>query len=265
MTSAAINEKGACAPFAPAALYIGKVQHVRLRPRQHRFTYRIFMMLLDLDRLDAAGSICRYFSVGGFNALSFVEGDHLPSRLSENLGLSERARALFAENGIDAEASRIMLLCLPRVLGYAFNPISVFYAIDESGLLQGLIYEVRNTFGGRHVYVVASTNEREAVQRHVVKKRFHVSPFLPMDLEYRFNVRIPHETAIFRIMEHDEEGPILSTGFAGNSMNLTNLNALRVFFGLPLMTLKVILGIHFEAIRLYIKGLRVYGNPEGSR
>lgn len=218
------------------------------------------MMLLDLDRLDAAGRISRYFSLGRFNLLSFVEGDHLPSPLEPNARLAERARALFAESGIDVKSCRVMLLCLPRVLGYAFNPISVFYLIDESGALRGLIYEVRNTFGGRHVYV-ASASDFEAVQRHALKKQFHVSPFLPMDLEYRFSVGTPGLTLKFRILEHDAEGPILSTGFAGNWTKLTNPNALRVFFQLPMMTLKVILGIHFEALRLYMKGLRVYSNP----
>jgi DUF1365 family protein len=264
MTSASIESEQPSSQNAAAALYVGKVLHVRLRPKQHRFTYRLFMMLLDLDRLDAAGRMSSYFSVGRFNLLSFHERDHLPSPLAPPASLVERARALFAERGIDVEACRIMLLCLPRVFGYAFNPISVFYAIDESEAPRGLIYEVRNTFGGRHTYVSAG-GELDVIQRHALKKQFHVSPFLPMDLEYRFSVALPGETVTFRILEHDAEGPILSTGFAGTLRNLSNPTALGAFFRLPMVTVKVILAIHFEAIRLYMKGLRVYPNPERGR
>lgn len=264
MTPASIEPEQPGHQDAAAALYVGKVLHVRLRPKQHRFSYSLFMMLLDLDRLDAAGRMSSYFSIGRFNLLSFCERDHLPSPLAPPASLVKRVRTLFAERGINAEECRIMLLCLPRVLGYAFNPISVFYAIDESGAPRGLIYEVRNTFGGRHTYVSAA-GDLDSVQRHTLKKQFHVSPFLPMDLEYRFSVAIPGETVTFRILEHDAKGPILSTGFAGTLRHLSSRTALRVFFRLPMMTVKVILAIHFEAIRLYLKGLRVYQNPERGR
>ena len=242
-----------------AAFYVGKVLHARLRPVPHRFLYRLFMMLIDLDRVEAAGRLSRFFSIGRFNLFSFHEGDHLPLD-SARASLAGRARELFVRDGVDVAGCRILLLCLPRVLGYAFNPISVFYALEVDGTLAGTIYEVRNTFGERHFYVAAAS-DRAAPFRHALQKEFHVSPFLPMGSTYRFSVTPPSEKLVFRILENDEDGPLLSAGFSGRYLEIGNRTALRVFFGLPLVTLKVILGIHYEALRLYIKGLRVYPHP----
>jgi uncharacterized protein len=242
-----------------AAFYIGKVLHARLRPVPHRFVYRLFMLLIDLDRMEAAGRLSRFLSIGRFNLFSFHEGDHLPVHESRE-PLAGRVRDLFARDGIDASGCRIQLLCLPRVLGYAFNPIAVFYAITEEGGLAGTIYEVRNTFGERHSYIAAAS-DKTTPYRHDTLKQFHVSPFLPMNLSYRFSVAPPADTLRFRILESDDDGPLLSAGFSGRYLELGDFTALRVFFGLPLATLKVILGIHYEALRLYIKGLRVYPHP----
>jgi uncharacterized protein len=242
-----------------AAIYVGKVVHVRLKPKSHRFTYRIFMMLIDLDRLDQAGRLSRFFSVGGFNLLSFRENDHLPS-FEADVRLAERAKTLFSQHHIDVVSCRILLLCLPRVLGYAFNPISVFYAVDDHGQIRGLIYEVRNTFDERHAYVVPAAASTETF-RHGQEKQFHVSPFLPMDLQYQFSVSTPAKNLFLRIVDIDSSGPLLRTGFSGKHVALSSLTTLKMFFGLPLMTLKVISGIHFEAVRLYFKGMRVYPHP----
>jgi len=248
-----------------AALYVGKVMHARLKPIQHRFAYRIFMMLLDLDRLHEADGLSRLFSVGRFNLLGFHDRDHLPSRPREaHQPLVDRARALFQQHDIDVTTCRILLLCLPRVLGYAFNPISVFYAVGEDGRLHGLIYEVRNTFGERHAYVAAASTS-SGPSRHQIRKQFHVSPFLPMELDYQFSVISPGEILALRILESDAEGPVLSTGFSGKHSDVTSRTVLKLFFGLPLVTLKVILGIHFEAARIYLKGLRVHPHPARGR
>jgi DUF1365 family protein len=244
---------------AAAALYVGKVLHARLKPIPHRFVYRLFMLLIDIDRIEAAGRLSRFLSIGRMNLFSFYAGDHLPVADSR-ASLGQRARDLFAREDIDVADCRILLLCLPRVLGYAFNPIAVFYAIADDGSLVGTIYEVRNTFGERHFYVAAASG-RASSCRQDLRKQFHVSPFLPMNLKYRFSVAPPAETLVFRILESDENGAVLSTGFSGRYLELGDFTALRVFFGLPLATLKVILGIHYEALRLYFKGLRVYPHP----
>jgi uncharacterized protein len=247
----------------PASLYVGKVMHARLRPRTHRFVYRIFMMLIDLERLDEADKLSRFFSVARFNLLSFRERDHLPT--SEACGgLAERARTLFSQRQIDVSSCRILLLCLPRVLGYAFNPITVFYAVDGGGRIRGLIYEVRNTFGERHAYVAPAWGT-EGPLRHELHKQFHVSPFLPMDLQYQFSVSTPGEKLAFRILEIDAKGPLLSAGFSGRYLALRSFTVIKVFFGLPLMTVKVILGIHFEAARLYLKGVGIHSHPRKRR
>ncbi len=249
---------------APAALFVGKVMHARIKPKPHRFIYRVFMILLDLDRLDEAGRLSRLMSINRFNLLSFRPDDHLLVRPDLAGTLPDRARRLFAAHGVNLEGCRILLLCLPRVLGYAFNPISIFYAVDPSGELRGALYEVRNTFGERHCYVAAAS-EAGARLRHTTRKAFHVSPFLPMNLDYRFSVTAPGESLLLRIVEHDEDGAILSTALEGNRRILTGFNILRTLVSLPLVTLKVIFGIHFEAVRLLLKGVRVHPHPERNR
>jgi uncharacterized protein len=243
---------------APVSFYVGQVMHARLRPKSHRFKYKSFMILLDLDRLDEAAARSPLFRTNARGAMSFHESDHLPAE--PGASLAERARSAFSRNGIRVDGCRIQILCLPRVLGYAFNPISIFYATDGDGRLRGVIYEVRNTFGERHVYAAPGSGVHDAA-RHTVAKRFHVSPFLPMNLAYRFSVSAPGERLQLRIMEGDAEGPILSAGFSGKHLEFANLSIFRVFFGLPMMTVKVIVGIHYEALRLYFKGLPVHPHP----
>jgi uncharacterized protein len=242
----------------PIAFYVGQVMHARLKPKPHRFKYRTFMILLDLDRLDEAAMRSRLFRINGSAPLSFCERDHLPEG-REDGKLAERVRSAFESSGITVVGCRVQILCMPRIFGYAFNPISIFYATDAGGRLRGLIYEVRNTFGERHVYAVGCSGD--GPQRHALRKRFHVSPFLPMDLEYRFSVSPPGQSLQVRILESDGAGPILSAGFSGKHLEFANRTMFRLFFGLPLVTLKVIVGIHFEALRLYLKGLPVHPRP----
>ena len=137
-------------PDAPACLYVGEVMHARLKPFVHRFAYRVFSLLIDLDRLDAAGRLSRVFSVDRGNLVSFRQSDHGPR---DGTPLAAHARALMAEAGRDVEGGRVLLLCYPRIFGYAFNPLAVYFVYDRAGVLAGAIYEVRNTFGQMHTYV----------------------------------------------------------------------------------------------------------------
>ncbi|MCC5979305.1 MAG: DUF1365 domain-containing protein [Salinarimonas sp.] len=248
---------------APAAFYRGAIMHARLRPRFHRFRYEAFLMHVDLDGLDETASRMRFFSRNRFNLMSLHEADHLPGEPGETL--ADRARAAFATRGIPLPPqARITLLALPRILGYAFNPISIYHARDGQGRSLGVLYEVRNTFGERHLYAAAAGPEGR-LARHGARKAFHVSPFLPMDLDYRFDFLPPGARTRLRILEHDAEGLILTAAFAGKRLQACDANLLRLFFRLPLMSLKVILGIHVEAFRLWLKGIPVHGHPGNPR
>lgn len=240
---------------AAACLYTGTVMHQRLRPFRHRFAYRVFSLWVDLDRLKDASALSPFFSVGRFNLLSFQENDHLPG---EPMSLAERARRLLAARGIDARQGRMHLLCYPRVLGYAFNSLSVFFASDETGVPVGVIYEVRNTFGERHTYVlpVPAGSVHDDVLEQTAVKTFYVSPFLPMELAYRFRLRPPGERVGIRIVGTDSDGPVMVAAFAGRRLCLSTANILSQCARVPFMTLKVWAGIRWQALRLLAKGAR---------
>jgi DUF1365 family protein len=247
-------------PEGPAALYDGQVMHARMKPKAHRFTYSVYSLLIDLDRLDEAAIASVAFSVGRFNLISFYEKDHGPG---DGTPLAAHARTLFRRAGLAAVPSRILLLCYPRVLGFTFNPIAVYFAYDQTGDLIGVIYEVRNTFGEMHTYVapVVAGELTEAGLRQEREKLFYVSPFMDMRMRYRFRIRPPGADLALRILENDAEGPILSASFIGRHTNLTTASLLSAFFRIPLLTLKVVGGIHWEAMKLWFKGIRFVTRP----
>ncbi len=241
------------APAAPAALYVGEVMHARLKPVGHRFTYRVANLLIDLDRLGAADRMSRLFSVGRFNLFSFEERDHGPR---DGSSLRRHVDRLLAEAGAERPA-RVLLLCYPRVLGYVFNPLSVYFALDAAGRTIALVYEVRNTFGGLHTYVepVRPGQATGAGIRQSRAKAFFVSPFLDMDHRYRFSLLPPGEAVRVRILETDRDGPTLSATFAGRLRPMADRTLAGIFAAMPFHTLKVVAGIHYEAARLWWKGV----------
>jgi DUF1365 family protein len=244
-----------------AALYRGEVMHARLKPVPHRFVYRVLNLLIDLDRLDEADRQSCLFGVNRRALYSFHERDHGPR---DGTSLSAHARAVAASAGVDISGARIELLCYPRLLGYAFNPLSVYYCYRDDGALAVLIYEVRNTFGGHHSYVcpVRPHETSAAGIRQARNKRFHVSPFIGMDMRYHFRISLPGEDAKIRILETDSGGPLLAATFKGRKQPLTNTHLIAAFLALPFVTLKVVWGIHYEAARLWLKGVRFAPPPQ---
>lgn len=239
-----------------SGIYTGKVAHCRLRPRQHSLKYRVFMLLIDLDEAAGLTGRLKWLARGKFGLMSLNLSD-----FGDRSGTPLRAQIerSLAEANIPG-GGPIRLLTMPRILGYGFNPLSVFFCHDREGRLSAILYEVSNTFGQRHSYLIPVVTSGRAI-RQSVAKQFHVSPFMDMDLSYRFSVIPPggadDEIAGVSITVEDGEGPMLLTSFFGERAPLTDRNLMRTWITHPLLTLKVIAGIHWEAILLILKGLRL--------
>jgi DUF1365 family protein len=239
-----------------AALYVGEVMHARLKPVCHRFSYRVMSLLIDLDRLADADRQSPLFGVNRAALYSFHEADH-----GKRDGSSLRAYAqnCAAERGINLTGGRVLLLCYPRLLGYTFNPLLVYFCYRADGALALLIYEVRNTFGDIHPYVLPVTSGEisDAGVRQQQDKLFYVSPFIGMAMRYHFRVLPPGERVQLRILETGREGPVLAATFNGRCRALDTKELLRAFFTLPLVTMKIMAAIHWEALRLWLTGARL--------
>jgi len=223
--------------------------HRRLRPRHHQFRYRVFSMLLDLDELDALDRRLTLFKYNRWGVFSFQDRDHGDGRALK-VWLDE----LLAQNGIDAKGPR-RVLCYPRILGFVFNPISVWFCDDEEGRLKAIVYEVHNTYEERHAYVLPVGTDIEPV-RHGCAKQFYVSPFLSPDCRYQFRIRPPGRKIAIVIQEEEAGAPVLTASFAGEHRPLGDGMLAKMLLRYPLMTLKVVVAIHFEAVRLMLKGIR---------
>ncbi|MEO3387039.1 DUF1365 domain-containing protein [Mesorhizobium sp. CAU 1741] len=247
-------------PSEPGTLYLGKVMHQRLNPFGHRFSYSVFSLLVDIDRLDEMDKAARLLSVNRPGVLSFRESDHV-ERPGETL--RHFADRLLAEAGMTDRAARILLLAYPRMLGYVFNPISVYFAYDAQDRLVALIYAVRNTFGERHSYVAPVLPGEAGPQgvRQTRTKIFHVSPFMAMGARYHFRVLPPGKTVRLRIHETQDGEPLLSATLNGDAARLSDARLAAYLLRFPFMTLKVVAAIHWEAVKLWLKGARFFRSP----
>ena len=242
-------------------IYFGRVMHKRLRPFQHRFAYRVYAFLLDLDELDRLDRELPLFSHNRANLFSLRDRDHGPR---DGSSLKPWAERLCAEAGLDLRGGRVRLLCLPRLFGYAFNPLSLWFCHDEEGELRVVIYEVRNTFGEHHSYLIplAAPPAGAGAFDQACDKGFYVSPFIPMAASYRFRLRPPGERLAVLIRQAVKEGEILLATWTGRSARL-GLGALsRALLLYPLLTFKIMLAIHWQALWLWVKGARYHRRPQ---
>jgi DUF1365 family protein len=243
-----------------SAIYHGEVVHTRFRPVRHRLRHRMLWLLLDLDELPILARRLRLFSVNRFNLVDFRDRDHGDGSM---ICLRSQIERYLLRAGLTVDGGAIRVLCMPRVLGTVFNPLSVFFCYRADGRLNAMLYEVHNTFGERHSYLipVADAEADTPVLRQSCAKAFHVSPFMDMTMTYHFRITPPAERAVVAIEGSDADGKIISTAYVGMRYELTDANLLRAFLAQPLLAGQVLGAIHWEASKLWRKGLRLRPKP----
>lgn len=241
-----------------SALYTGTVVHQRFRPKPHRLRYRMAQLLVDIDEVDALAGRLRLFSRNRFNLIAFHDRDYGDRSGSDLRGQIE---ALLRTAGIDFDGGPIRLLTMPRILGHVFNPISTWFCHARDGRLCATVYEVTNTFGDRHFYAIRADADTGAVHQSC-DKALYVSPFMDMDMRYDFALKPPGEAVSLTVTGSDPGGKLIVASFAGKRQALDDRALLGLLLGLPLLTLRVVAGIHWEALKLWMKGIGVRRHPE---
>ena len=243
-----------------SCLYAGWVRHRRHHPRVHDFRYRLLFAYLDLDALDPIDRTVRTFSVNRWNLWSFFDRDHVDGQPGATAG---KVRRLLARNGIALDGGSIRLLTQCRVLGYVFNPISLYYCHDGEGALAAVVAEVNNTFGERHLYLLdrRPNDSGSATARFRAAKAMHVSPFLGMDCAYDFTLPPVGERLSVGIVQHKKGRRVLDAQLWGRRLPLTTRNLTGSLLRYPLVTMKTVAAIHAEAARLYLKGIPFLRHP----
>ena len=234
-------------------IYNGKVIHKRFKPKKHFFKYRVFSLLLSLDEIKKIDKNIFFFSYNKFNLISFHDKDHGNRDGSPLIGWVKKNLKTI---GIDEEKITIKLLCYPRILGYVFNPLSIFFIYNKHMEIISILYEVKNTFGEQHTYVFKVDKDNDYVKNNCDKK-FFVSPFMDLESTYHFKVIDPNKYLSVIIDQRDKEGKLLFASQDGIKSDLNAKNLLFSYIKHPLMTFKIISAIHFEALRLWLKGIKL--------
>ena len=236
-----------------SCIYDGSVIHKRFKPKVHFFKYKVFSLFIDLSELNKLNDKLKFFSLNKFNLISFYEKDHGER---DGSSLINWVKFNLSNNNIKTENIKIKLLCYPRILGYVFNPLSIFFIYDKNENLISILYEVKNTFGEQHTYVFKIDIKNKQIFNNC-KKKFYVSPFMDLESKYFFKVLIPNERLSVIIDQRDKEGKLLFASQDGERVKLSSKNLLISYLKHPLMTLKIISAIHYEALKLWIKGIKL--------
>ena len=234
-----------------SAIYNGTVIHKRFKPKLHFFKYKVFSLLIDLTELNILDKNISFFSYNKFNLISFFDKDHGER---DGTSLVEWVRKNLKDNKIEYENIKIKLLCYPRILGYVFNPLSVFFIYNNKEELISILYEVKNTFGEQHTYIFKVENDN--LLQHNCEKKFHVSPFIEMNCNYFFRILKPSEKISVIIDQYQSNEKILFASQDGKRADLTSAELMKSYLKHPLMTFKIISAIHFEAFKLWTKGIK---------
>jgi len=234
-------------------IYSGKVIHKRFKPKKHYFKYKIFSILLDLNETKFINKNINFFSYNKFNLMSFYDKDHGPR---DGSSLIDWVKINLKSVGVNDSEIKIKILCYPRILGYVFNPLSIFFVYDLKSKLISILYEVKNTFGEQHTYVF-KVDENSKILKNNCEKKFYVSPFMDLDSEYYFKILNPDKSLSVIIDQRDKDGKLLFASQDGVRSNLNSKNLIFAYLKHPLMTFKIISAIHFEALRLWLKGIKL--------
>lgn len=241
-----------------SGLYVGKVTHRRLEPMGHRLRYRTYSLLVDIDELDELAAQIPLLSHNRWNLFSIHDRD-----FGSRNGTPLRAwidRQLGAA-GIDSKGGKVMLLAFPRILGYTFNPLSIWFCYNPSGRLRAVLYEIHNTFGHSLSHLIPIDGPMNGPHRHSFSKELHVSPFFDQEGQYVFTLRPPVDRFSVSIDYNVADSKMLTATMSTRRQDLSSRNLLKAFFSHPLLTLKVTFGIHWHALRLLLKGARYRGVP----
>ena len=243
-----------------AAIYSGFVTHQRVAPTLHRLKYRVFSLLLPLDDLDSTVAGCRLLSRNRFNMFSIHDKDY-----GEGKGQSLEAHlaGLVEEAGFGGTIRSSYLLTYPRVFGYVFNPLSIYFCCDSDNRVRLLVYEVSNTFGERRSYVVPveSATEADGTIANACAKEMYVSPFNDVTGDYRFRLRKSAGDLFVGILLRRGGKPLLNARFSASESPLNDRRLIMSALRMPFMTFKVFAGIHLEAARLWLKKLPLQKRP----
>ena len=229
-------------------IYNGEVLHTRFKPVKHFLKYKTFSIYIDLDDLEKLDKNNLFFSYNKFNIYSFYNKDH---GNRDGNPLKKWVLNKLKRFKIDKNINKIKLLCYPRIFGYVFNPLSIFYCYD-SEKLKAIFYEVKNTYNEQHTYIFKVIDHEKIEQK--CKKKFYVSPFMNMNTYYNFRLLNPNEKLSVFIKQTDDQGAILTATQVGDKKEFSFKQLLINFFKYPLMTIKIITSIHFEAFLLWKKG-----------
>ena len=231
-----------------SCIYNGEVTHTRFKPVRHFLKYKTFSLLIDLDEINLLDKSIGIFSHNKFNIFSFYDKDH-GDRDGGNLKdwvISNLKKFRIKEN-----ITNIKVLCYPRILGYVFNPLSIFYCYEKDKLV-AIFYEVKNTFNEQHTYIFKIKNNEEIIQK--CRKKFYVSPFMDMETFYNFKLLNPNDKLSVFIKQTDADGTILTATQTGDKKEFSFKQLAINFLKYPLMTIKIISSIHYEALLLWKKG-----------
>jgi len=242
-----------------ASIYSSEVMHQRFFAAAYRFRYRVFSLLLDVDALDRVAAASPIFSRNRFNLLSFHDDDHLPEGETSLRGWAERT---LGKSGIDARGLKISLLCFPRILGWGFNPLSLWFCETPDRTPVAVIAEVRNTFGERHCYLLKpKTQETGWPLRDSHAKEFHVSPFIGMQARYDFRLSRPDSRLRVVIREYRDDRLMLVATQTGDRRPFGTMELLLQFVRVPFQTLKVVAAIHWQALKIWLQGEKFHRKP----
>ena len=233
--------------------------HCRVCPSRHRFTYRVFWFLFDLDELPTLDNNLMVFGHNRWGVLSFYDSDHGPR---DGTRLRSWIDQHLEAAGINLRGGPVKLLCFPRIFGFVFNPLSIWYCYDNDDRLRAVLYEVRNTFNESHSYLIKiNCPTTSSIPPHVVRKRFYVSPFLQMACTYTFRLTEPKKAVTLHIRQSDEDETVLLATMMGKQKSLDSRNLALSIFAFPLMTIKVFAAIHWEALKLWTKKVPLVPKP----